>query len=207
MRLSSTGGESRRDLLTKINSTLEPLLGAEKFRAGVSVECDFTSGEQSEETYDPETSVMTSSQKTEETTTGNSLGRSSRDRLRICRDPPSKRRRSSTIAAAKRLLFRPAKPFGGSNFRKEPSDEFPPRCSLTRQFVGKAQASSSGKSSRRLPRKLFALSGPGFRQRSDCSPIEVINWLSRACPSNRRCRRPAPSKTPPLPRRVLPGNR
>ena len=42
-----------RDLLTKINSTLEPLLGAEKFRAGVSVECDFTSGEQSEETYDP----------------------------------------------------------------------------------------------------------------------------------------------------------
>ncbi|HYP06096.1 MAG TPA: flagellar basal-body MS-ring/collar protein FliF, partial [Bryobacteraceae bacterium] len=59
-----------RDLLTKINSTLEPLLGAEKFRAGVSVECDFTSGEQSEETYDPEKSVMTSSQKTEELTSG-----------------------------------------------------------------------------------------------------------------------------------------
>ena len=30
------------DLLAKINSTLEPLLGANKFRAGVSVECDFT---------------------------------------------------------------------------------------------------------------------------------------------------------------------
>ncbi|MEJ7608008.1 MAG: flagellar basal-body MS-ring/collar protein FliF [Bryobacteraceae bacterium] len=63
-----------RDLLTKINVTLEPLLGAEKFRAGVSVECDFSSGEQSEETYDPEKSVMTNSQKTEETTSGTSAG-------------------------------------------------------------------------------------------------------------------------------------
>ncbi len=54
------------DLLSKINTTLEPLLGAEKFRAGVSVECDFTSGEQSEETLDPTKSVMSSSQKTEE---------------------------------------------------------------------------------------------------------------------------------------------
>jgi flagellar M-ring protein FliF len=56
------------DLLTKINATLEPLLGSEKFRAGVSVECDFTSGEQSEETVDPDKSVMLTSQKTEETT-------------------------------------------------------------------------------------------------------------------------------------------
>jgi flagellar M-ring protein FliF len=63
-----------KDLLTKINSTLEPLLGAERFRAGVSVECDFTSGEQSEETFDPERSVMTSSQKTEETSTGATSG-------------------------------------------------------------------------------------------------------------------------------------
>jgi flagellar M-ring protein FliF len=63
-----------KDLLTKINSTLEPLLGAERFRAGVSVECDLTSGEQSEETFDPEKSVMTSSQKTEETATGATIG-------------------------------------------------------------------------------------------------------------------------------------
>ena len=63
-----------RDLLTKINATLEPLLGSERFRAGVSVECDFTSGEQSEETYDPEKSVMSSSQKTEESTTGTPAG-------------------------------------------------------------------------------------------------------------------------------------
>jgi flagellar M-ring protein FliF len=57
-----------RDIQAKIHSTLEPLLGADRFRAGVSVECDFTSGEQSEEVFDPTRSVMTASQKTEDTT-------------------------------------------------------------------------------------------------------------------------------------------
>ncbi|MCW5978993.1 MAG: flagellar M-ring protein FliF [Bryobacteraceae bacterium] len=55
-----------RDLLSKINSTLEPLLGPEAFRASVSVDCDFTSGEQSEEVYDPSRSVMANSQRTED---------------------------------------------------------------------------------------------------------------------------------------------
>jgi len=55
-----------KDLLAKINATLEPLLGPEKFRAGVSVECDFSGGEQSEETFDPGRTVMASSQKTED---------------------------------------------------------------------------------------------------------------------------------------------
>lgn len=54
------------DLLTKVNATLEPLLGANRFRAGVSVDCDFTGGEQSEEVFDPARSVMLSSQRTEE---------------------------------------------------------------------------------------------------------------------------------------------
>jgi flagellar M-ring protein FliF len=58
------------DLLVKINSTLEPLLGANKFRAGVSVECDFTGAEQSEEVFDPTKSVMVSSQRTEDITGG-----------------------------------------------------------------------------------------------------------------------------------------
>ena len=63
------------DLLAKINSTLEPLLGAEKFRAGVSVECDFSGGEQSEEVFDPARSVMVSSQRTEDASGGvNSTG-------------------------------------------------------------------------------------------------------------------------------------
>ncbi len=54
------------DLVAKINSTLEPLLGPDKFRTGVSADIDMTSGEQSEETFDPSKSVMTSSQKTED---------------------------------------------------------------------------------------------------------------------------------------------
>ena len=55
-----------RDLVAKINSTLEPLLGPDKFRAGISVECDFTSGEQSEETYDPNKTAVLTSQKQED---------------------------------------------------------------------------------------------------------------------------------------------
>ena len=39
-------------LVTKISATLEPLLGANRFRAGASVDCDLTSGEQQEETLD-----------------------------------------------------------------------------------------------------------------------------------------------------------
>jgi flagellar M-ring protein FliF len=55
-----------RALVNKISVTLEPLLGANRFRAGASVDCDLTSGEQQEETLDPSKSVMLSSQKTEE---------------------------------------------------------------------------------------------------------------------------------------------
>ena len=61
-----------RDLVAKINTTLEPLLGADKFRTGVSVDCDFSSGEQSEETFDPTKSVMVTSQKTEDISGSNS---------------------------------------------------------------------------------------------------------------------------------------
>jgi flagellar M-ring protein FliF len=58
------------DLLTKINSTLEPLLGADKFRATAAVDCDFSSAEQSEEQFDPGKSVMVTSQKTEDISGG-----------------------------------------------------------------------------------------------------------------------------------------
>jgi len=58
------------DLLAKINATLEPLVGPEAFRSGISVDCDFSSGEQSEETFDPAKSVMVTSQKTEDLTGG-----------------------------------------------------------------------------------------------------------------------------------------
>jgi len=55
-----------KSLLAKIQSTLEPLLGADRFRASVSAECDFSSGEQSEESFDPARSVMVNSQKSED---------------------------------------------------------------------------------------------------------------------------------------------
>lgn len=58
------------DVLTKINHTLEPLLGADKFRATASIECDFATAEQSDESYDPAKSVMVSSQKTEDISGG-----------------------------------------------------------------------------------------------------------------------------------------
>ena len=55
------------NLLEKVKNTLEPLLGAQRFRAGVTVDCDFSSGDQSEETFDPNKSVMVSSQRSEDT--------------------------------------------------------------------------------------------------------------------------------------------
>lgn len=51
-----------RDLLQKIHGTVGPLLGEDKYRVAVSVECDINSGEQSEEAYDPTKSVMLTSQ-------------------------------------------------------------------------------------------------------------------------------------------------
>jgi len=55
-----------RDLQAKIAATLEPLLGAEHFRAGASVEVDLTSGDQSEEVFDPEKSALSTSQRSED---------------------------------------------------------------------------------------------------------------------------------------------
>lgn len=59
-----------KDLLVKVNGTLEPLLGAEKFRVGVSADCDLSGVEQSEEIVDPNRSVMVTSQKTEDVAGG-----------------------------------------------------------------------------------------------------------------------------------------
>jgi flagellar M-ring protein FliF len=58
-----------RDLLAKINATLTPVLGPEHFQTGVSVDVDFSSGEQSEEAWDPDRSVMVTQQRTEEMNT------------------------------------------------------------------------------------------------------------------------------------------
>lgn len=59
-----------QNLVAKLNSTLEPVVGAGRFRTAVSAECDMTSGEQSEESFDPTRSVMVTSQKTEDVSGG-----------------------------------------------------------------------------------------------------------------------------------------
>jgi len=51
-----------KDLQNKIAATLEPILGTDHFRVGVSAEIDLTSADQSEETYDPQKSAIVSSQ-------------------------------------------------------------------------------------------------------------------------------------------------
>jgi flagellar M-ring protein FliF len=63
-----------RDLVSKINRTLEPLLGADKFRASVAAECDLTSAEESHETYDPEKTVMLNTTRTEENSGSSTAG-------------------------------------------------------------------------------------------------------------------------------------
>lgn len=50
------------DVQSKISQTLDPLLGADHFRAGVSADIDLTSADQSEETYDPQKSAVSASQ-------------------------------------------------------------------------------------------------------------------------------------------------
>jgi len=71
--LSKAVSEYRRkmeqELLGKIQVTLQPLLGESGFRATVSLDCDLTSGDQSEETFDPSRSVMLNSQKSEDGST------------------------------------------------------------------------------------------------------------------------------------------
>ncbi len=54
------------DVQNKIGQTLEPLLGPDHFRVGVSADVDLTSGDQSEEIYDPQKSVIATSQTTQD---------------------------------------------------------------------------------------------------------------------------------------------
>lgn len=69
-RLAEADLEYRRQiesgLMSRINSALEPLLGAEKFRAGVNVDLDFTSTEENNETFDSGAGAMLASQTSEE---------------------------------------------------------------------------------------------------------------------------------------------
>ncbi len=54
------------ELLAKIDTALGPLLGADRFRASVNAECDFSSSEENEESIDSTKSAVLTSQTTEE---------------------------------------------------------------------------------------------------------------------------------------------
>ncbi|HVW87032.1 MAG TPA: flagellar basal-body MS-ring/collar protein FliF [Bryobacteraceae bacterium] len=62
------------DLLAKVNSALEPLLGSGRFRAGITVDCDFTTSEQSDEVYEASKSALLQSQSSEEATSSGVAG-------------------------------------------------------------------------------------------------------------------------------------
>jgi flagellar M-ring protein FliF len=55
-----------KDLTSKVEATLDPLLGESRFRVGVAADCDISTSEQTDESYDPTRSVMATSQKTED---------------------------------------------------------------------------------------------------------------------------------------------
>ncbi len=63
-----------QELMAKINAAIGPLLGPDRFRASVNVDCDFTSSEQSEEIVDSEKSAVLTSQTTEESAGGAASG-------------------------------------------------------------------------------------------------------------------------------------
>ena len=62
------------DMTARINNALEPILGPGRFRAGVNVDCDFTSSEESDETFDGSKSAILQSQATEESASAGSAG-------------------------------------------------------------------------------------------------------------------------------------
>ena len=76
--LAETNLEYRRqietELLTKINLALGPLVGPDRFRASVNVDCDFSSSEQSEEIMDGDKAAILNTQSTEETSGGLAAG-------------------------------------------------------------------------------------------------------------------------------------
>lgn len=57
-------------LLNRVNSILLPVVGAERFRAEVSADIDFTSVEQTDEIYNPDLPALRSEQTNEETRVG-----------------------------------------------------------------------------------------------------------------------------------------
>ncbi len=133
------------DLVVKINNTLDPLLGADKFRTGVSADVDMSSGEQSEETFDPSKSVMVSSQKTEDSsgTTRAVAAATPPGPLPTCRSPPRVPPAPDPLppSAPRVSPINPAASPSTSNCRREMSSDCPSRCCSIKARSGKAKAS------------------------------------------------------------------
>jgi flagellar M-ring protein FliF len=55
-----------KDLVRKVRTTLEPLLGPDNFTTQASVECELATTEESEETYDPNKTAVLTAQKSED---------------------------------------------------------------------------------------------------------------------------------------------
>jgi flagellar M-ring protein FliF len=106
------------DLVVKISSTLDPLLGPDKFRTGVSADIDMSSGEQSEETFDPSKSVMLSSQKIEDSsgTTRYQFPHSARHRRQSAASA-SRRHRNARPQPRRLPLHRPESPAAATTGR------------------------------------------------------------------------------------------
>jgi flagellar M-ring protein FliF len=111
-----------QDLTAKLNATLEPLVGAGRFRAAVSADTDLTSGEQSEEHFDPTQSVMLNSQKTEDVTSPSHTAGGIPGTAANLPDPPappvttgggSSRKTESTNYQSSRTVKRTVLPQGG----------------------------------------------------------------------------------------------
>ncbi len=66
--------ELDQELAKRVVETLEPVVGSQGVRASVHVEYDLTSGEETQETYDPATSVATSMTRSEERLGSESAG-------------------------------------------------------------------------------------------------------------------------------------
>lgn len=95
-----------KDVLQKIQLTLGPLLGEEKFRAAVSIECELNSGDQTEESYDPTKSVMLTSQSSVDSVANNTAGpQVSSVPLPANQKDPQTRPSSSTSRKTENLTF------------------------------------------------------------------------------------------------------
>jgi flagellar M-ring protein FliF len=100
-----------RELIQKINFTLDPLLGHERYRASMSVDVDASSAEQSEETVDPARSVMLTSQKTEEQIGGSNSGGGVPGTASNLPRPPSRASSSgtSTTRRSENITWQPSR--------------------------------------------------------------------------------------------------